>query len=302
MNFVSNDSMILTDKLREQFGAGLADSDSLRADFTMDQPLHRYTEEDHQVWRDLYQRQMDVLQGRVCDEFMVGLEGLGFDRGIPDFARINEFLAKKTGWQVVAVPGLVPDLVFFEHLANRRFPASWWMRTREQMDYLQEPDGFHDVFGHVPLLADPIFANYMQEYGKGGVRAHEMGVLPNLARIYWYTVEFGLIKTAQGLRIYGAGIVSSKGESIFCLESNSPHRIGFNVERILRTKYRIDTYQNTYFVLDSFDQLFKETTQDFEPFYKQLKTQSEFESYLTYEGDNVIHQGDQSFYKAGIQI
>jgi phenylalanine-4-hydroxylase len=302
MNYVPSQNMVLTDKLREQFGSGLADSDSLRADFTMDQPYHRYTEEDHAIWRELYQRQMKTLPNRACQEFMDGLEELDLSKGMPNFTEVNTKLKRLTGWEIVAVPGLVPDPVFFDHLANKRFPCSWWVRTREQLDYLQEPDAFHDIFGHVPLLANPVFANYMQAYGQGGLRACELGVLPNLARLYWFTVEFGLIKTAKGLRIYGAGIVSSKGESIFCLESQSPHRVKFNLERIMRTKYRIDTFQNTYFVIDSFEQLFQETQVDFAEIYQRVKGASEFESTEIYEADQVLTKGDQSFYQAGIQI
>ncbi len=164
---------------------------------------------------------------------------------VPEFDQLNETLMRATGWQVVAVPGLVPDEVFFEHLANRRFPASWWMRKPEQLDYLQEPDCFHDVFGHVPLLINPIFADYMEAYGKGGLKAAKLGALDMLARLYWYTVEFGLIQTPAGLRIFGAGILSSQGESIYSLDSDSPNRIGFDLHRIMRTRYRIDTFQKT---------------------------------------------------------
>ncbi len=200
----------LTDKLREQFAEGL-DGQTLRPDFTMEQPVHRYTAADHATWRTLYDRQEALLPGRACDEFLQGLSTLGMSReGVPSFDRLNETLMRATGWQIVAVPGLVPDEVFFEHLANRRFPASWWMRRPDQLDYLQEPDGFHDIFGHVPLLINPVFADYMQAYGQGGLKAARLGALDMLARLYWYTVEFGLIRTPAGLRIYGAGIVSSK--------------------------------------------------------------------------------------------
>ena len=180
-------------------------------------------------------------------------------------------MQKATGWQIVAVNGLVPDNVFFEHLANRRFPCTWWMRRPDQMDYLQEPDCFHDVFGHVPLLINPVFADYMEAYGKGGVKAERLQVLHMLARLYWYTVEFGLIRTPQGLRIYGAGIVSSKTESIYCLESDVPNRIGFDLQRILRTEYKIDDVQKTYFVIENFKQLFNETQADFTAIYETLK-------------------------------
>ena len=253
----------LTDKLREQFAEGL-DGQTLRADFTMQQPVHRYTAADHATWRTLYDRQEALLPGRVCDEFLQGLSTLGMSRdAVPSFDQLNETLMRATGWQIVAVPGLVPDEVFFDHLANRRFPASWWMRRPDQLDYLQEPDCFHDIFGHVPLLINPIFADYMEAYGKGGLKAARLGQLDMLARLYWYTVEFGLIRDASGdasapdgVKIYGAGIVSSKGESLYSVESAAPNRLAFDLERVLRTRYRIDTFQKTYFVIDSFAQLF----------------------------------------------
>jgi phenylalanine-4-hydroxylase len=189
--------------------------DEIRPDYTMDQPIERYTAADHEVWRRLFERQAATLQGRACDEFLDGLTGLGVAKeGIPSFERLSEALTKATGWKIVAVPGLVPDEVFFAHLAARRFPVTWWIRKPAQMDYLQEPDVFHDIYGHVPLLMNPIFGDYMQAYGEGGLKALALGALNYLARLYWYTVEFGLIRTPKGLRIYGSGIVSSKTESL----------------------------------------------------------------------------------------
>ncbi|WP_059410936.1 phenylalanine 4-monooxygenase [Cupriavidus basilensis] len=284
----------LTDKLREQFDAGLLSGQALRDDFTIEQPLERYTETDHAVWRQLYERQSSMLRGRVCDEFLEGLSALGMahDR-VPSFARLNETLMRATGWQVVAVPGLVPDEVFFEHLANRRFPASWWMRKPEQLDYLQEPDCFHDVFGHVPLLINPVFANYMEAYGKGGLKAASLGALDMLARLYWYTVEFGLIRTPAGLRIYGAGILSSQGESVYSLDSASPNRIGFDVRRIMRTRYRIDTFQKTYFVIDDFAQLFDGTRPDFAPLYAALRGLPTLGAGDVAPGDLVLNRGSR---------
>ncbi|MDF3834878.1 phenylalanine 4-monooxygenase [Cupriavidus basilensis] len=284
----------LTDKLKEQFDAGLLSGQDLRADFTIEQPLERYTETDHAVWRKLYERQASMLRGRVCNEFLQGLSTLGMDKErVPSFAQLNETLMRATGWQVVAVPGLVPDAVFFEHLANRRFPASWWMRKPEQLDYLQEPDCFHDVFGHVPLLINPVFANYMEAYGKGGLKAASLGALDMLARLYWYTVEFGLIRTPEGLRIYGAGILSSQGESVYSLDSASPNRIGFDVRRIMRTRYRIDTFQKTYFVIDSFDQLFDATRPDFAPLYDELRAQPTLGAGDVAAADLVLNRGNR---------
>jgi phenylalanine-4-hydroxylase len=193
--------------------------------------------------------------------------------GIPDYLELNARLMAATGWQIVAVPGLVPDDVFFDHLANRRFPAGNFIRTPEQLDYLQEPDVFHDVFGHVPMLADPVFADYMVAYGKGGLRSLGFGALDHLARLYWYTVEFGLIQQPDGLRIYGAGILSSYAESIFALDDPSPNRIAFDLLRVMRTHYRIDDFQQSYFVISSIDQLLNVTVEtDFAPLYAQLET------------------------------
>src|SRR3546814_868192 len=211
--------------------------------------------------------------------------------GIPDFRRLNAILEKATGWTVVEVPGLVPDATFFEHLANRRFPATCFIRTREQLDYLEEPDAFHDVSGHVPLLLDPVFADYMQEYGKGGLKADGQGALDRLARLYWYTVEFGLTRTADGLRIYGAGIASSAGESAFALDDPSPNRIAFDLERVMRTGYRIDDYQESYFVIPSFAALMKATGPDFTPIYARLDQRPAIAPAPVIHGDHILNFG-----------
>jgi phenylalanine-4-hydroxylase len=200
-----------------------------------------------------------------------------------------------TGWQVVPVEGLVPDDVFFDHLANRRFVAGRFIRRPDQLDYLQEPDVFHDVFGHVPLLADPTFADYMEAYGRGGQRASALGALDRLARLYWYTVEFGLVRTEAGMRVYGAGIVSSFGESGFALDDPSPNRIGFDLCRVMRTPYRIDDYQQTYFVIDSFESLLRQTLEtDFEPLYSRLAAQFDLEIDAVLPQDLVITRGTQA--------
>lgn len=230
-----------------------------RADYTLDQPYAHYSRVDHAVWQQLYDRQAALLKDRACEAFMHGLTQLDLSGAqVPRFEDINAKLKPATGWEIVAVPGLVPDRVFFEHLAARRFPVTWWMRRPDQLDYLQEPDCFHDLFGHVPLLINPVFADYMHAYGELALRvADDPRALAQLARLYWYTVEFGLIREgAHGLRIYGGGIVSSAGESCYCLESDAPNRLGFDLERVMCTRYRIDTYQKTYFVIDDFEQLF----------------------------------------------
>ncbi|GAB2628431.1 phenylalanine 4-monooxygenase [Novilysobacter erysipheiresistens] len=260
----------------------------------VDQPWDDYSETDHRVWAQLFERQKQVLPGRASDEFMAALSAMEMtaDR-IPKFADLNLILREATGWELIGVEGLLPELTFFDHLANRRFPVTWWIRTPEQMDYLSEPDLFHDLFGHVPLLMNPVFADYMEAYGRGGVKAHGIGedALVNLTRLYWYTVEFGLIRQKDGLRIYGSGIVSSKGESIHCLESDAPNRIGFDLQRIMRTRYRIDTYQKTYFVIDSFEQLMEATGPDFAPIYDKLAQLDSIPAGDVRDDDKVYHRG-----------
>jgi phenylalanine-4-hydroxylase len=214
---------------------------------------------------------------------------------VPSFAALNRRLRAATGFEIVAVPGLVPDRVFFEHLANRRFPVTWWMRRPDQLDYLQEPDCFHDLFGHVPLLIDPVFADYMQAYGRAALAfAHDASALPLFARLYWYTVEFGLMRDAaapNGVRIYGAGIVSSKGETLYSLTSESPNRIGFALDRVLRTRYRIDTFQKTYFVIDDFRQLFDIAQADFEALIRAYAHAPVLAAADVQPGDVVITRG-----------
>jgi phenylalanine-4-hydroxylase len=267
-----------------------------RADWTIDQQWTRYEAAEHRVWTILYDRQRMVLPGRACDAFLRGLDALDLGQGgIPDFARINQELGRLTGWSVVAVPGLVPDAVFFDHLAHRRFPAGRFIRDPERLDYLQEPDVFHDVFGHVPMLTDPVFADYMQAYGEGGLRALHLDQLHNLARLYWYTVEFGLLATPLGPRIYGAGIVSSRAESVFALDDPSPNRLGFDLERIMRTPYRIDDFQQIYFVVPSLDGLLEATLRDFAPIYERLRAGPDIAIEQVLESDTVITRGTQAY-------
>ena len=266
-------------------------------DWTIPQAWEHYTETEHQTWTTLYERQAALLPNRACNDFLAGLNALDFySGGIPDFRRLSEKLMCLTGWQVVAVPGLVPEEIFFEHLANRRFPAGNFIRRPDQLDYLEEPDVFHDVFGHVPMLTNQIFADYMQAYGKGGLRAQQFGHLGNLARLYWYTVEFGLLNTPDGLRIYGAGIVSSRTETIFALEDPSPNRLGFTLKRVLRTPYRIDDFQQNYFVIDSLQSLLDETVQtDFAPLYAALSNLPEIQIAAIEPEDRVFTRGTQHY-------
>lgn len=266
-------------------------------DWTIPQDWAAYTVQDHAMWDRLFARQTQMLAGRAVPEFLEGLDILRMTRpGIPDFAELSDRLMQRTGWQVVAVPGLVPDRLFFEHLANRRFVAGRFIRQPEQIDYLEEPDVFHDVFGHVPLLANPVFADYMQAYGEGGLRAHALGSIERLARLYWYTVEFGLIRQNDGLKLYGAGIVSSHGESEFALDDPSPNRLGFDLKRLMRTRYRIDDYQQSYFVIDSFEQLLRMTAEtDFAPLYAQLDGLPDLHTDTILPTDRVFTRGSQAY-------
>lgn len=267
------------------------------ADWTISQNWEAFNAQDHAMWDQLFARQSEMLPGKAADAFLRGIDVLKLSKpGIPDYRELNERLARVTGWQVVAVPGLVPDDVFFEHLANRRFPAGNFIRQPEQIDYLQEPDIFHDVFGHVPMLADPIFADYMAAYGEGGLRSLNFDALNHLARLYWYTVEFGLIQQPDGLRIYGAGIVSSYTESVFALEDSSPNRIGFEMVRVMRTKYRIDDFQQNYFVIPSFDYLLEITTYtDFAPIYAQLEELPDIGIAEIQPDDIILTRGTQAY-------
>ena len=251
------------------------DYSRMRPDYTVEQDYAGYSEPQQDRWRRLYRRQIELVPGRACDEYLRALDALPYAKGIPRFEAVNAALGAATGFMLVAVPGLVPDLVFFDHLANRRFPVTWWIREEHEFAYIVEPDVFHDFFGHVPMLFDPVFADYMQAYGRGGVKAEGLGALPWLARLYWYTVEFGLIRTPQGLRSYGAGILSSPGEVDYAVTSPKPRRVLFELRRIMRSLYRIDAYQETYFVIDSFQQLFDATAPDFTPLYRELRPLSE---------------------------
>jgi phenylalanine-4-hydroxylase len=268
------------------------------ADYTIDQAWASYSAAEHDRWDRLFKRSQSTLHYRACDEFTAMMHTLELsESGIPNMERLSDRLEKITGWRVVPVAGLVPDEVFFNHLANRRFPAGAFIRSEREMDYLEEPDVFHDVFGHVPLLANPVYANFMQAYGKGGQRAISLGVLSNLARLYWYTVEFGLIRTPVGLRIFGAGILSSTTESVFALESDSPNRITFKLERVMRTKYVIDDFQQTYFVIDSFEKLLEDCYQDFAPIYERIRSATDIEAHAVSNSDDVVTRGTLAYFE-----
>jgi len=249
-----------------------------RADYTCDQQWERYTAADHELYRRLYERQAAQLPGLACEEFIAAVKHLGAPDHIPRFDALSETLQRATGWEVVAVPGLIPEEAFFALLAARRFPVTGWIRKPEEFDYVVEPDVFHDLFGHVPLLFNPMFADYMQAYGAGGLKASRLEACEYLARLYWYTVEFGLIDTPAGLRAYGAGILSSAGELRHSVTSPAPQRLPFDLERIMRTRYKIDDYQASYFVIDGFQQLFEATAPDFAPVYRRVAGAPEFEA------------------------
>ena len=269
------------------------------ADFTIDQAWETYTSEEHNRWDRLFARMEQIAPGRACKVALDAMHALRLsEKGVPHMVRLSDRLEKLTGWRVVPVAGLVPDEVFFDHLANKRFPAGAFIRPESEFDYLQEPDIFHDIFGHVPLLANPEFSDFLQAYGKGGQRAMRLGQLHNLARLYWYTVEFGLIREDGNLRIYGAGIISSPDETVFSVESDSPNRVAFDLLRLMRTNYIIDDFQQTYFVIDSFESLLDACYEDFGDIYERVKDESDLEAHQLIESDEIITRGTLDYFKA----
>jgi phenylalanine-4-hydroxylase len=244
---------------------------SAGADYVLAQDWSAYTAAEHALWRALHERQSALVPRYACPEYLDALARLYCAGGVPRFDRVSRTLRAATGWEIVAVPGLIPDREFFTHLAQRRFPVTVWLRRPDEFDYIVEPDVFHDFFGHVPLLFDPAYADHVQAYGRGGLRALGLGALELLARLYWYTVEFGLVRTPLGLRAYGAGLLSSGGELAYCIDDPAPRRLRFDLARVLRTAYRIDTFQPTYFVIDGFRALVEATAVDFAPLYARLR-------------------------------
>jgi len=290
-------SVAVTDRTIESGSKNRYRNAPRHPDYTIDQDWPSYSAAEHDRWDRLFKRSQAVLHDRACDEFTAMMHTLKLsESGIPDMERLSDRLERVTGWRVVPVAELVPDDVFFNHLANRRFPAGAFIRSEQEMDYLEEPDVFHDVFGHVPLLANPIYSNFMQAYGKGGQRAISLGRLPNLARLYWYTVEFGLLRTPAGLRIFGAGIMSSTTESVFALESQSPNRIAFDLDRVMRTRYLIDDFQQTYFVIESFEKLLDDCYQDFAPIYERMGSATDIEPDQVPDGDDVVTRGTLAYF------
>jgi len=261
-------------------------------DYTISQDWDAYTAEEHARWRMLYPRQAKLLKRFAAQEFLEGTAVLDAGDGIPDLEIASARLSAKTGWRLVAVPGLIPETDFFAHLARRQFPVTNWIRTADEIDYLVEPDIFHDFFGHVPLLFNPVFADFMQLYGEKGAEAGRLGTSKILVRLYWYMVEFGLIRTGEGLKAYGAGMLSSAAETRFSIEDKSPNRLCFDLKRVMRTSYRIDDFQETYFVLDSFEELFDATRRDFAQLYELVQRQPEITPDQIVAGDRVITLGD----------
>lgn len=269
-------------------------------DCVIDQAWERYSAEDHTTWRILFERQRETLKGHVCREYVDGLEALGIGpEAIPEFHRTNATLKRLTGWEVVAVPGLIPSRPFFQMLADRQFPAGTFIRSRAQLDYLEEPDIFHDVFGHVPLLANPAYADYMNEYGRIGLVAVERKGVKFLARLNWYTIEFGLIRKPEGVQIYGAGIASSFGEAKYVVDDPSANFLGFDVHRVLRTGYYIDNFQATYFVIDRFEDLFDLLKQtDFVALYDRFQAQPGYTPFEIRPEDVIIRQGTGDYWRS----
>ncbi|NTZ43866.1 phenylalanine 4-monooxygenase [Altererythrobacter sp. SALINAS58] len=295
-----SDFSALPEMPEDVFTAPLKKPEHLGADW-LEPSQASYDGDDDAIWDDLFDRQMGVLPGRAATAFMQGLEKLDLGRGgVPEFARLSEELDALTGWSVVPVPMLIPDHVFFWHLANRRFPAGNFIRTRETFDYIQEPDVFHDVFGHVPMLTDPVYADYMQEYGKAGWKAMRYNRLKALGALYWYTVEFGLMMEGDELRAYGAGILSGPTEVKFAVEAASPNRIMLNVDRVMRTDYVISDLQPTYFVIESFEDLYRQTVErDFDRLYRALPPAFTYANSAVIDVDNVVQHGTQEYLLRG---
>ncbi|HEX4330287.1 MAG TPA: phenylalanine 4-monooxygenase [Burkholderiales bacterium] len=242
-------------------------------DYAVEQHWDAYSADQHALYRRLFERQSALVPHLACAEYIQALGKLDTGPGIPRFDRVSKQLKRATGWEIVPVPGLVPDEVFFRHLAGKRFPVTVWLRKPEEFDYIVEPDVFHDFFGHVPLLFDPVYADHMCEYGKGGLKALGLGGLKYLARLYWYTIEFGLMKSEDGVRAYGAGLISSGGELGYSVQSDKPARRPFDLMTVMASDYRIDAYQDQYFVIESFGQLLQDTAPDFTPLYAKLREQ-----------------------------
>ena len=284
--------------MEEVKGHAILDAQSVD-ECVIDQDWGAYSAQDHKPWETLFNRQIATLKGRVCEEYFTGLKTLNLvAETVPDFEKMNQHLRAATGWEVVAVPGLIASRPFFSMLANKQFPAGTFIRTPEQLDYLEEPDIFHDVFGHVPLLSNPSYAAYMQEYGRAGLTAMDHKGVKFLARLNWYTIEFGLIKDNGTIKAYGAGIMSSYGEAKYVMTDPSPNFLQFELERVLRTGYYIDDFQASYFTIDSFDALFKECIErPFIPLYESCRNKPTLSPFEVTDSDKVLRQGAGEYWK-----
>lgn len=257
------------------------------ADWTMPQNWSQFSADDHRTWDQLVARQSQALGGFASQAFLDGLDILHLaGPGIPDLADLNPRLKATTGWEIVPVPGVIPNEPFFRHLAERRFPAANFLRGADSLDYSEEPDMFHDLFGHLPMLTNPVFADFLVAYGKAGLRAETLGAADYLGRLYLHTVEFGLVREAGGIRAYGAGLLSSIAETVHAVTSPDARRLSFDLARVMRSDYLFDEFQPTYFVIESFEHLLKETDEtDFTPIYARLKALPLLAPGETAEGD-----------------
>lgn len=242
-------------------------------DWTMPQQWDQFTPEEHAAWDQLVARQSRAFKSLACRSFLTGLDILRLSKpGIPDLRELNPRLQAATGWTIVPVPGVIPNEPFFEHLAERRFPAANFLRSAQSLDYSEEPDMFHDLFGHLPMLTDPAFAEFMVAYGKAGLRAQTLDATDYLGRLYLHTVEFGLVHEDGELRGFGAGLLSSYAETVHAVTAPGVRRLRFDLPRVMRTDYIFDTFQKTYFVIESFEHLLKVAEEtDFQPIYERLQ-------------------------------
>lgn len=258
-------------------------------DWTMPQNWHGFTPAQHATWRRLFDEQSAALAGYACKDFLRGLDILrSVEPGVPDFAELNRRLGAATGWEIVAVPGWIPNQPFFEHLANKRFPAANFLRPPEQLGYSEEPDMFHDIFGHVPMLTNPAFSDFLVAYGKAGLRAEGLGASDFLGRLWLYTTEFGLVVEEGELRAFGGGLLSSYSETLRSLTSDQPRRIWLDIERVMRTKYHFDEFQRIYFVVEGFEELLRATEEtDFAAIYRRIADEGPLEPDDAFPGDRV---------------
>lgn len=269
-----------------------APPEGVAANWTMPQNWAAFTADQHATWRTLFDQQSTALDGYACRSFLDGLDILRqLKPGVPDFTELNALLKPASGWEVVAVPGWIPNEPFFEHLANKRFPAANFVRPPEQIAYSEEPDMFHDIFGHIPMLTDPAFSDFLVAYGEAGLRAEKLGASDYLGRLWLYTVEFGLVVEDGELRAFGGGLMSSFAETVSALTSDGPRRVWLDIERVMRTRYNFDEYQQTYFVVGGFEDLLRATEEtDFASIYRKIAGEPALEPGDAWRGD-VAYEG-----------